>query len=134
MILGKRSRPGRDAGATIRFARAAGKADVAMFYYSGRAMQFNGVKYLMPVGGKLGGEADLRRFPRVDDILSDLQRARNVRILVLVVSCRDNPLAESLRSGRARPAAPSIGRGLSRMEAPLGAIISFSEPIRANRR
>jgi hypothetical protein len=109
---------------TIRFARAAGKADVAMFYYSGHAMQHNGVNYLMPVDAKLDDEADLKRFTRVDDILSDLQQAKNLRILVLD-SCRDNPLAEDLkRSGRTRSSA--IGRGLNKMEAPLGTIISFS--------
>ncbi len=47
-----------------------------MFYYSGHAMQYNGVNYLMPVDAKLSDEADLRRFARVDDILSDLQQAR----------------------------------------------------------
>ncbi len=109
---------------TIRFARAAGKADVAMFYYSGHAMQHNGVNYLMPVDARLDDEADLKRFTRVDDIVSDLQQAKNLRILVLD-SCRDNPLAEDLkRSGRTRSG--SIGRGLSKMEAPLGTIISFS--------
>lgn len=109
---------------TIRFARAAGKADVAMFYYSGHAMQHNGVNYLMPVDARLDDEADLKRFTRVDDIVSDLQQAKNLRILVLD-SCRDNPLAEDLkRSGRTRSG--NIGRGLSKMEAPLGTIISFS--------
>jgi len=109
---------------TIRFARAAANADVAMFYYSGHAMQHNGVNYLMPVDAKLDDEADLKRFSRVDDILNDLQQAKNLRILVLD-SCRDNPLAEDLkRSGRTRSA--SIGRGLNKMEAPLGTIISFS--------
>ncbi len=40
-------------------------------------------------------------------------------------SCRDNPLAETLkRSGATRSG--SIGRGLTKMEAPLGTIISFS--------
>ena len=34
--------------AAIRFSRVARNADVAMFYYSGHAMQFNGVNYLMP--------------------------------------------------------------------------------------
>ena len=92
----------------IRFARAAGRADVAVFYYSGHAMQYNGVNYLMPVDARLNDEADLKRFARVDDILSDLQQAKNLRILVLD-SCRDNPLAEGLKRsgatrGTARPA------------------------------
>jgi uncharacterized caspase-like protein len=109
----------------IRFARAAVNADVAVFYYSGHAMQFNGVNYLMPVDAKLDDEADLKRFLRVDDILSDLQQARNLRILVLD-SCRDNPLAENLRRSLAKTRGVSMPRGLNKMEAPLGTIISFS--------
>ena len=108
----------------IRFARAASTADVAVFYYSGHAMQFNGINYLMPVDAKLDDEADLKRFTRVDDILNDLQQAKNLRILVLD-SCRDNPFADNLRrAGQGRGA--SVARGLSKMEAPLGTIISFS--------
>ncbi|WFU84215.1 caspase family protein [Bradyrhizobium sp. CIAT3101] len=108
---------------TIRFARAASQADVALFYYSGHAMQYNGVNYLMPVDAVLADEADLKRFVRVDDIVNDLQQAKNLRILVLD-SCRDNPLAENLKRSATRAA--SIGRGLSKVEAPRGTIVSFS--------
>ena len=110
----------------IRFARAANSADVAVFCYSGHAMQFNGANYLMPIDAKLDDEADLKRFLRVDDILSDLQQqAKNLRILVLD-SCRDNPLAEGLRRALAKTRGASLQRGLNKMEAPLGTIISFS--------
>ncbi|MCK1300949.1 caspase family protein [Bradyrhizobium sp. 24] len=110
---------------TIRFARAASKADVAMFYYSGHAMQYNGVNYLMPVDAVLSDEADLKRFVRVDDIVNDLQQAKNLRILILD-SCRDNPLAETLKRSAGMTRAASIGRGLSKVEAPRGTIVSFS--------
>jgi uncharacterized caspase-like protein len=110
---------------TIRFARAASRADVALFYYSGHAMQYNGVNYLMPVDAVLSDEADLKRFVRVDDIVNDLQQARNLRILVLD-SCRDNPLAETLKRSAGTTRAASIGRGLSKVEAPRGTIVSFS--------
>jgi uncharacterized caspase-like protein len=111
--------------ATIKFARTAANADVAVFYYSGHAMQYNGVNYLMPVDAKLDDEADLKRFTRVDDILGDLQQAKNLRILVLD-SCRDNPLAENLKRSIGGTRGASIQRGLLKMEAPLGTIISFS--------
>jgi uncharacterized caspase-like protein len=111
--------------ATIRFARSAASADVAVFYYSGHAMQFNGVNYLMPVDAKLDDEADLKRFARVDDILNDLEQAKNLRILVLD-SCRDNPLTENLKQLIGVTRGASIHRGLVKMEAPLGTIISFS--------
>jgi uncharacterized caspase-like protein len=111
--------------AVIRFARDANNADVAVFYFSGHAMQFSGVNYLMPVDAKLDDEADLKRFTRVDDILADLQQARNLRILVLD-ACRDNPLAEMLKWSIGQTRGASLQRGLVRMEAPLGTIISFS--------
>jgi hypothetical protein len=111
--------------ATIRFARSAASADVAVFYYSGHAMQYNGINYLMPIDAKLDDEADLKRFARVDDILNDLQQAKNLRILVLD-SCRDNPLAENLKRSVGTARGASIHRGLVKMEAPLGTIISFS--------
>ena len=62
--------------ASIRFAREARTADVALFYYSGHALQFAGVNYLVPVDASLRDEADLRRMARADQILADLQQAK----------------------------------------------------------
>src|ERR1700684_648005 len=39
--------------AAIRFARAARTADVAVFYYSGHAMQYAGINYLVPIDAEL---------------------------------------------------------------------------------
>ncbi len=75
--------------ASIRFAREARTADVALFYYSGHALQFAGVNYLVPVDASLRDEADLRRMARADQILADLQQAKNLRILVLD-ACREH--------------------------------------------
>jgi hypothetical protein len=111
--------------AAIRFARVARTADVALFYYSGHALQYDGVNYLIPVDGQLNDEADLRRMTRVDEILSDLQRAKNLRILILD-SCRDNPLADDLKRSVGASRSASIGRGLARMQSPEGTIISYS--------
>ena len=105
--------------AAINFSRAARNADVALFYYSGHAMQFNGINYLMPIDAKLDDEADLKRFIRVDDIMNDLQQAKNLRILVLD-SCRDNPFAESLKRSLGSTRSSSVRQGLSKMDAPLG--------------
>jgi Caspase domain/VHL beta domain len=111
--------------ATIRFSRAARTADVAVFYYSGHAMQFAGVNYLAPIDAKLRDEADLRRMTRVDDILSDLQQAKNLRILVLD-SCRDNPLMAELKRSMGRTRSANVGDGLSKMDSPNGTIISYA--------
>ncbi len=111
--------------AVVRFARAAQSADVGIFYYSGHAMQFNGVNYLMPVDAKLDDEADLYRFTKVDDVLGYLQQIKTLKILVLD-SCRDNPLAETLKRSIGLTRAASLQRGLAAMQAPTGTIVSYS--------
>ncbi len=111
--------------AFVRFARSARAADVALFYYSGHAMQFAGSNYLIPVDANLTDEADLRRMARVDDVVADLQQSKALRILVLD-SCRDNPLAEQLRRSIGRTRAASIQRGLARIESPEGMIVAYA--------
>src|SRR5439155_544562 len=111
--------------ASIRFAREARTADVALFYYSGHAMQFAGVNYLVPVDAELRDEADLRRMDRADQILADLQQAKNLRILVLD-ACRHNPFAEDLKRSIGRSRAANIGRGLAKMESPDGTLVSYA--------
>jgi uncharacterized caspase-like protein len=109
----------------VRFARAARGADVAVFYYSGHAMQFAGVNYLMPIDAKLSDEADLRRLARVDEILADLQQAKNLRILVLD-SCRDNPLAEQLKRTIGRTRSVGMQRGLAPINTAEGMIVAYA--------
>lgn len=111
--------------AAIRFARAARDADVAVFYYSGHAMQFAGTNYLMPVDAKLADEADLRLMVRSDSIVADLQQAKNLRILVLD-SCRDNPLADELKRSIGRTRAAGLSRGLAPIVTPEGMIVAYA--------
>lgn len=109
----------------LRFAREARGADVALFYYSGHALQFAGVNYLVPVDAIVRDEIDLRRLVRADDILADLQQAKNLRILVLD-ACRDNPFAEELRRNVGQGRGVTVSRGLAKMESPEGTIISYA--------
>jgi uncharacterized caspase-like protein len=111
--------------AAIRFAREARGADVALFYYSGHALQFGGVNYLVPVDAVVHDEVDLRRMARADEILADLQQARNLRILVLD-ACRDNPFADALRRNGGQGRGVAVGRGLAKMDSPEGTIISYA--------
>lgn len=110
---------------TISFARAARTADIAVIYYSGHARQYSGVNYLAPIDARLADETDLRRMTRVDEIVADLQQAKTLRILVLD-SCRDNPLAEQLKRAVGPTRAPSIQRGLAKIDSPEGMIISYA--------
>ena len=111
--------------AMIKFARAARTADVAMFYYTGHALQFGGINYLVPVDAQINDEADLRRMVRVDDVIADMQPAKNLRILVLD-SCRDNPLAEQLKRSIGTARSASVGRGLAKIDSPEGMIIAYA--------
>ncbi len=124
-IVGLDLDQGKMQDAAIRFARAARTADVAVFYYSGHALQFSGVNYLMPIDAQLADEADLHRLMRVDDISADLQQARNLRVLILD-SCRDNPLAENLKRAIGSTRGASVTRGLAKMESPEGTIVAYS--------
>jgi hypothetical protein len=111
--------------AVLRFAREARGADVALFYYSGHALQYGGVNYLVPVDAVVRDEVDLRRLVRADEILADLQQAKNLRILVLD-ACRDNPFADELRRNVGQGRSVAVGRGLAKMESPEGTIISYA--------
>lgn len=111
--------------AAINFARAARNADVAIFYYSGHAMQFAGTNYLIPIDVKLTDEADLRRMTKVDDIVADLQSAKSLRILVLD-ACRNNPMAEQMQRAVGRQRASSLQRGLARIDSPEGMIVAYA--------
>jgi hypothetical protein len=111
--------------AAIRFSRAARSADVALFYYSGHALQYNGVNYLAPVDTVLSDESDLRRMTRVNEIAADLEQAKLLRIMVLD-SCRDNPFAEQLRRAVGTSRALPLGRGLAKLDAPQGMIMAYA--------
>jgi hypothetical protein len=111
--------------AAIRFARAARTADVAIFYYSGHALQFAGVNYMVPIDAQLRDEADLRRMTRVDEVVADLQQAKNLRILVLD-SCRDNPLADELKRSIGVTRSAGVGRGLAKIDSPEGMIVAYA--------
>jgi Caspase domain len=111
--------------AIIRFAREARDADIALFYYSGHALQFSGVNYLVPVDAKLVDETDLRRMTRVDEIVADLQQAKSLRILVLD-ACRNNPLADELKRSIGTTRALPLQRGLAKIDSPMGMIVAYA--------
>jgi uncharacterized caspase-like protein len=111
------------------FARASDNADVALFFYAGHGMQMNGENFLIPVDAALKRESDLDfEAVRVDTILRQMQRARGPKIVVLD-SCRDNPLATQLArtlAGRSRSA--NLGSGMSEINVQnaTGTLIAFA--------
>ena len=62
---------------------------------------------------------------RVDDVVADLQQAKNLRILVLD-ACRDNPFAEALKRSVGRTRGATLGNGLAKMDSPKGMIVAYA--------
>ena len=77
------------------------------------------------VDAKLTDQSDLRRLVRVDQIVADLQQAKTLRILVLN-SCRDNPLADQLKRSIGTARALPLQVGLAKIDAPQGMIVAYA--------
>ena len=86
---------------TKKFARLAARADVALTYYSGHALQSDGTNLLVPVDGQLRDEYDFRDLLGLDQLVRDTGRARDLAV-VIVDACRDNPLS-GRQNGLAQP-------------------------------
>jgi uncharacterized caspase-like protein len=110
--------------ALTRFARAAQGADVALFYYAGHGLQYRGLNYLMPVDARLEDEVSVSyELARIEDVTFALSGARDVKIVILD-SCRNNPLADRLGLRATRDG--MLNRGLARIDAPRGTIIAYA--------
>ena len=71
-----------------RFGDRLEHAQVALFYYAGHGLQFNGVNYLVPIDAKLAKERDLN-YEAVDlnQVLKEMDAERRVN-LVFLDACR----------------------------------------------
>lgn len=107
--------------AAEEFAARTETADVALFYYAGHGLQHQGVNFLVPVDASLQSATGLRRMTRLDDILSDVRKARALRIVVLD-ACRDNPMSAALAAGPAAPGSSATRSiGLAKLQRTLDA-------------
>jgi uncharacterized caspase-like protein len=90
----------------------------ALFYYSGHALQINGLNYLIPLGASIAKEQDVDiEGVRADQVLGEMEAAKSRLNIVIMDACRDNPYQRSFRS---------LSRGLAEMRAPAGTMVAFS--------
>ena len=102
--------------------RAVG-ADIALVFFAGHGMELDRRNYLIPVDAKLANDRRLRfEAVSLDDVMAALEGVKGIRI-VLLDACRNNPFAASMKVSTA---SRSVGRGLLRVEASKGTLISFS--------
>lgn len=102
--------------AVREFAGELDKARVALFFYAGHAMQFQGNNYLLPVNATLKSERDvlLDGFD-VANVLY-LMGAAKSKNFVILDACRDNPFKDKFRAAA----------GLAQMVAPSDTLIAYS--------
>lgn len=96
----------------------AGPDTMAFFFYAGHGLQVNGTNFLIPVDAQIEAEADVPvEGVSANDIFHTL-RAAGAKVNVIVLdACRNNPFKAASRS---------MSRGLARMVAPAGSIISYA--------
>jgi formylglycine-generating enzyme required for sulfatase activity len=97
--------------AVREFCEAAKGADAAMVFYAGHGIEVKGKNYLLPVDAKLSDEAGEDALPLetmgLDELLKSLGGSGARLKIVVLDSCRNNPLSRSWLSGR------SSGGGLA---------------------
>jgi hypothetical protein len=106
------------------FLRSADRAESALIFYSGHGVQVKGRNYLVPVSAEIGDELDLdTQTVSLDKLLELLDGAAPRVKIVILDSCRDNPLTRKLVRG-------SGTRGLARIDLDAGSakgtLIAFS--------
>ena len=93
---------------------------VALFYYAGHGIQYNGINYLVPTDAKLNSEADIEyECVNVNQVLDNMAEAKTRTNIILLDACRNNPFARSWERGTGQT-------GLAFMNAPDGTIIAYA--------
>ena len=96
----------------------AGAEAVGLFYYAGHGVAVNGRNYLIPTDAAIDRESDIDiEAVATDTVLAQMEYTRNALNFVILDACRNNPYTRSFRSAT---------RGLARMDAPRGTLISYA--------
>lgn len=76
-----------------QFSDAVANAEIALFYYSGHAVQWKGLNYLLPIGARIERQEDIElEAIDLDLILAQMGRIQGRRIVLLDAS-RENSVA-----------------------------------------
>jgi hypothetical protein len=119
-LLENQDRIGMERGLRA-FAALAERAEVAMLYYAGHGIEYNGENYLIPIDAKLQFDRDLElEAVKLSTMISMSEGASRLRIIVLD-ACRTPP------SGLKKTVASrSLGRGLAPVEPDGDSLVVYS--------
>ncbi|NJO37672.1 MAG: SUMF1/EgtB/PvdO family nonheme iron enzyme [Rhizobiales bacterium] len=109
------------------FGLKAETAEVALVYFAGHGIQVDSHNYLLPVDAELKRERDLiYEATPLDVVMAEVAQARQLGMVILD-SCRNNPLAENLRQSLGPVRSKLVGLGMARVEdVPPDTLIAFS--------
>ena len=100
------------------FGEKLNRGDVGLFYFSGHAVQYRGKNYLLPINEDLKHSDEIPSSALdVDFVLAKMETAKNDLNIVILDSCRNNPLGAESRN---------IDRGLTMINAAKGTFIAFA--------
>jgi uncharacterized caspase-like protein len=95
------------------FTAIARNADIAVVYYAGHGIEFDGTNYLIPVDAELASDVDVDdETISLDRIMRMLDPVKRLRLIILD-ACRENPFAKKMTR---TVASRSVGRGLAQIE------------------
>ena len=102
------------------FSSRAKGADVALFFYAGHGIQYQGDNYLVPVDAQLPSEEYVKYNCTNANIVLDIMESLGCSMKIVILdACRNNPFARSWYRSTG-------GGGLGVMNAPKGTFIAFS--------
>jgi hypothetical protein len=91
------------------------KGGIGLFFFAGHGVQLAGENYLLPVGGHIAGEEDIKTGAvTATEVVDVMATASDTLNIVILDACRNNPLN---KSGT---------RGLSRIDSNASLFVSYS--------
>jgi hypothetical protein len=93
-----------------------GRHGLGLLYFAGHGLQLDWHNYMVPVGARFSGAADVpSQAVDVSEVLDAFKAAGNRTNVIVLDACRDNPF-ESVGSGK----------GLAPVDAPSGTLIAYA--------
>lgn len=89
-------------------------ADLALIYFAGHGVEVQGENFMIPVDAQVASNLDVQRQSvSLKQMLASVERARKMRIVILD-SCRDNPLGDAINPTATTPAQSTAAEGTTR--------------------
>lgn len=108
------------------FAFRAETADLALVYFAGHGVQVQGENYLIPVDADVRSNADVQRQSvSLGRLMKAVDRARKMRIVILD-SCRDNPLGGVAGLAQTTVSTGTSSGGLAAANPDRGTLVAYA--------